>query len=438
MNNIHEFVLENGLKIFVKPDRRAPVVTCQVWYQVGSSYEADGITGISHFLEHMMFRGSKHVHMNKVIDQLPLYGGIQNAFTSHDYTAYYATLPVDKLSYYARFEADRMQHLMLSTTHFQQEKEIVMEERRMMIDNNPYSRANESFTALAYLTSPYRHPVIGWMRDIELLSVQHLRAWYQRWYSPNNALIVIVGDVEPTATYKMIKRLFGAIPAKKILPPIEKPILLPQGGREMRIALPAKLPWLCIGYPTPVWRTAANANDVFALMVLTELLAGGGHSRLKEQLVVKEELALDIGYRYSPFERLDTLFILKATPNKISHLNKTQQAIFNAIERIKSDKISADELQRVKSRIIAGRIYHEDSIEYQANEIGCFVAVGLKTQDIYQAVDHVQAVTTRDIQRVAAHYLDKNAAIITRLYPLAIPKDTVVSTMVDQNDDKIS
>lgn len=438
MNSIHEFVLDNGLKIFVKADHRAPVVTCQIWYKIGSSYECDGITGISHFLEHMMFRGSKNTTMNKVIDQLPLYGGMQNAFTSHDYTVYYATLPVDRLSYYARFEADRMQHLMLSTMHFQQEKEIVMEERRMMIDNNPYSRAQESFTALAYLTSPYRHPIIGWMRDIEQLTVQHLRAWYHRWYCPNNALVVIVGDVKPAATYQLIKRLFSAIPPKKLLLPNEKTIALPQGGREMRIALPAKLPWLSIGYPVPVWRTATQVKDVFALMVLTELLAGGTHSLLKEKLVVKDEIALDVGYRYSPFERLQTIFTIRATPHKVTYLNKTQQTIFTMIDRLKNAKVSPDELQRVKSRIIAGRIYHEDSIEYQANEIGCFEAVGLTTRDIYLALEHIHAITTNDIQQVAARYLAKNAAIITRLYPLAIQTKEAATSLPESDDDKIS
>ena len=244
---VHEFTLDNGLKILVREDHRAPVVISQVWYKVGSSYEPSNLTGISHLLEHMMFKGTPTVPGGEFSRLIAANGGDENAFTSRDYTAYFQTLEKERLELSFRLEADRMRHLLLKPEDVSKEAQVVTEERRLRTEDQPESLTSERFNAAAYLTSPYRHPIIGWMQDIQALSLDDLKHWYQQWYAPNNAVLVVVGDVDPTQVRDLAQKHFGPLPPSELTPPKpagEQPQL---GERRIVVNTPAEVPSSLLG-----------------------------------------------------------------------------------------------------------------------------------------------------------------------------------------------
>ncbi|MGB6976911.1 MAG: pitrilysin family protein, partial [Gammaproteobacteria bacterium] len=265
---VHEYQLKNGLKLLVKEDHRAPVAVSQVWYKVGSSYEPRGITGISHALEHMMFRGSEHYGPGEFSRIIADIGGEQNASTSYDYTNYYELLSADKLPIAFQLEADRMRHLLLREQDFKNEIQVVMEERRMRTDDNPQALTFERFMAAAHVANPYHHPTVGWMSDLQNMRVEDLRAWYQKWYAPNNAIVIVVGDVEPEKIHQLAEKYFGELKPVQLPPLKPSPEINTPGKRVITVAAPAKLPWLVMGYNTPVLKTNQHPSDIYALLVL--------------------------------------------------------------------------------------------------------------------------------------------------------------------------
>jgi len=290
-----EAVLDNGLRIIVYQDSRAPVVVSQMWYRVGSSYEAPGQTGISHALEHMMFKGSRKLapgESSKILREL---GAEENAFTGEDYTAYYQVLARDRLEVALEMEADRMATLALPPEEFAKEIEVIKEERRLRTDDNPSSLAYERFKALAFPASGYRTPVIGWMDDIEHLNVEDLRRWYQSWYAPNNATLVVAGFVSLDEILPLAKRYFGHIPRKE-LPSIKQPKELAEPGeRQATLYLRTELPSLLMGFNVPSLATAENykaKEEVQALRIIAALLDGGGSARLASELERGQELVM--------------------------------------------------------------------------------------------------------------------------------------------------
>ncbi|MCP4041438.1 MAG: insulinase family protein, partial [Gammaproteobacteria bacterium] len=282
---VHEFTLDNGLKVIIKEDHRAPVVVSQIWYKVGSSYEHSGITGISHMLEHMMFKGTGKYEPGEFSRIVAAEGGSENAFTSRDYTAYYQQLAKDRLEVSFRLEADRMTGLILEQEEMLKERDVVAEERRLRTEDKPRSRAYEQFISTAYQTSPYHHPVIGWMADINGYTLEDLQSWYSRWYQPNNAVLVVAGDVEPVAVLKLANRYFGALPSNPIQQPKPRPEVEQLGQRRITVKVPAKLPYLVMGYKTPNLSTAAEAWEPYALAVLAAVLDGDDSARLSRHLI---------------------------------------------------------------------------------------------------------------------------------------------------------
>jgi zinc protease len=417
---VSEYQLSNGLKLIVKEDHRSPVVVSQVWYKVGSSYESQGITGISHFLEHMMFRGTKKCGPGVLKKMIVEQGGYLNAGTNSDYTVYYEVLSADKLQVAFELEADRMQGLLLNKAAFDKEKQVVMEERFMRTHDNPLAQTYERFAATAYISSPYHHPVIGWMHDIRHLTVEDLRNWYARWYAPNNAIVVVVGDVQPENVYRLAKKCFGAC-AKKTLPTLKESVeQKPLGERAVIVKVPAKLPWLIMGYNVPTLRTAEETWEAYALELVAAVLDNGLSARLSKELIRKQSIATSVSANYPLYQRLDGLFVLEGIPEQKHTVDELKKAFFQQIEHLQTTLVTQKELDRIKTQAIAVRTYVKDSVEYQAQEIGSLEASGLSWKEADQYVQHITAITPEQIREVARKYLVSDRLTVGILKPLSL------------------
>jgi zinc protease len=419
-HKVHEYHLDNGLRILVKEDHRAPVVVSEVWYKIGSSYEPLGITGISHMLEHMMFKGTKLFGPGQLSAIVSKNGGQQNAFTAEDYTGYYQVFEKSKLSVSFELEADRMHNLIFSEEEFAKEHQVVMEERRLRTDDDPQSLTYERFMAAAHTASPYHHPVIGWMSDINQLTLADLKSWYDTWYAPNNATLVVVGDVMPDEVFELAKRYFGPVSAKTVTPMKHTPEIVPMGKREIIVKTPAKLPWIIMGYNVPTATTAKDAWEVYTLDVITGILDGGRSARFEKELVRDQQIASSIGTSYSPFDRLDCLLTVSAVPAAKHSTEDVKQAVLKQIDLLKNNLVTPSELARVKAQVVAQKVYKKDSISDQAYEIGSLESVGLSWRLGEDYVKNIQAVTPAQIQKVAKKYLIQDRLTIAILEPLPL------------------
>ncbi|MBK1642673.1 peptidase M16 [Chromatium okenii] len=416
-----EYTLANGLKILVKPDHRAPILTSQLWYHIGSSYEHEGITGISHALEHMMFQGTTRFAPNEFSHIIAQHGGEENAFTGNDYTAYYENLANDRLEIAFELEAERMRQLTLGQTEFAKEMEVIKEERRMRTDDDPQALVYERFAAVAYDVSPYRHPVIGWANDLEQLQAHELREWYRQWYAPNNATLVVAGDIAPEQVLALATTHFGPLKAEVLTPP--KLPLEPEqrGEKRLLVKAPAKEPYVLMGYKTPVLRTAAAAWEPYALEMLASVLDGGSSARFARELVRGQQLAASVGASYDAFERLPGMLLFDAVPANGHSVAEVEQAVRAQIARLHTELVSDAELARVRTQVIAAEIYKQDALFAQALQLGRLVAVGLDWRLGEQYVAQLAAVTPAQIQAVAQKYLipDRLTVAVLEPQPLA-------------------
>ena len=414
---VSEFTLKNGLKIIVKEDHRAPVVISEVWYKVGASYEPDGISGISHAVEHMMFRGTKKYGPGVLKKIIADQGGDINAFTNYDYTGYYEVLAADKLPIAFKLEADRMHGLLLNKNLFSKELQVILEELRMRVLDNPQARTYERFAAVAHIANPYHRPVIGWPSDVEHLTAKDLRKWYHTWYAPNNAILVVVGDVKPQQVYKLAKRYFAKV-RKKPIPKLKpQPELPPLGERTVTVKVPAKLPWLIMGYNVPTLKTVPEKWEAYALEVAASILAEGDSSRLSRDLIRGSQIAVEADAGYPLYSRLDDVFLLEGTPAPKHNIKELQAAFLSQVHELQTTLVGKEELDRIKAQVIADKIYAKDSIENQAQEIGSLETVGLSWRDAEQYVARVEAVTPEQIQIVAKKYLIPERLTIGILQP---------------------
>ena len=421
---VQEKILANGLKILVKEDHRSPVAVTQVWYKVGSSYEHDGITGISHMLEHMMFKGTDRHPAGEFSRIIAENGGQENAFTGRDYTAYFQTLEKSRLPVSFELEADRMRNLHLQEKEFSKERKVVLEERRMRIDDKPRAKMQEHFMAMAYLTSPYRHGVIGWQSDIENFTLQDLKDWYQRWYAPNNATLVVVGDVSPEQVFSLAEKYFGPLQPSKIEPLKPRPEVGQLGTRRMTVKLPAKLPYILMGYKVPALHTAPEPWEAYALEVLAGVLDGGKGARLPSRLVRGRQIAVSAGAGYDLSSRLTELFMLDASPVESKTLEDMEAALLGEISQLQKELISVDELERIKAQVLANAIYERDSMFYQAMQLGMLEAVGVGWQKVDEYVDNINRVTPEQVREVAKKYLLKDQLSVVYLEPQPIANNT--------------
>ena len=414
---VHEYALDNGMKVLVQTDRRAPVVVSQVWYRVGAVDEHRGLTGISHLLEHMMFQGTDDYAPGEMSDIIARHGGSENAFTSYDYTAYYQKIASEHLGLMLRLEADRMTDLRLQSEQFEPERRVVQEERSQRVDDQPRSLTWERLRAAAFPASARRQPIIGWGADIESLSLEQTQSWYERWYAPDNATLVVVGDVDPERVRKLAQRHFGDKQPAGQTGGLPDPAISPRGETRLKVHAPAKLPYLAMGWRVPSLATADDAADIYALDVLNGILDGGRSSRIQRRIVREQGLAASAGASFSMVARTDTLFRVSATPAQGTEIAQLEQALRAEVERLKSGDIERAELERVKTNVRASDIFQRDSMFYQAMRIGMLETVGLGHEAHQAYLEGVERVTAEDVRRVARRYLTDRRLTLARLVP---------------------
>lgn len=416
--SIQEFKLDNGLKLIVQEDHRSPVVVSQVWYRAGSLDEVNGKTGVAHVLEHMMFKGTKQVPSGQFSRLIAAAGGKENAFTSTDYTCYFQQLEKSNLPLSFKLEADRMVNLQLTEEDFAKEIKVVMEERRWRTDDKPQSQVNEAFQGVVYRAHPYARPVIGFMNDLENMTVEDAREWYRNWYAPNNATLVVVGDVNAQEVYALAKKHFGHLKPKVL--PARKPQVEPAqiGERRVVVKAPAKLPYLLMGYHVPALANPENDWEPYALEVLAGVLSGNPAARLNQKLVRETQLAIDASAGYDLLARgRQSLFALDGTPSEGKTVVELEAALLQQIENIKDSGVTVEELDRVKAGVIAADVYKRDSMFYQGMQLGTIETIGFSWKILQDYPARLRAVTQEQVQAVAKKYLRKDNLTIATLDP---------------------
>jgi zinc protease len=419
--NTHEFKLGNGMRIIVQEDHRSPVVVSQVWYRAGSIDEVNGKTGVAHVLEHMMFKGTKTIKPGQFSRIIAAAGGRENAFTGRDYTAYFQQLEKSQLPLSIKMEADRMNNLVLTEEEFSKEIKVVMEERRWRTEDQAQSQVYEQFNATVYRAHPYGRPIVGWMNDLENMVAADAKEWYDTWYAPNNALLVVVGDVDPQEVYKLAQKHFGPLKARSL--PQRKPQVEPEqkGERRIMVKAQAELPYLLMGFRAPALNDAEQDWEPYALELLAGVLDGNASARLNQDLVRETQIAVSVGASYSMVSRgRQSLFLLEGTPSQGRTVSELEAALLQQVEKIKTAGVTEEELQRVKAQVIASEVYKRDSMFYQGMQIGQLETMGYswKILNDYQA--RLKAITPQQVQEVAKKYLLKDTLTVATLDPQPI------------------
>jgi zinc protease len=418
--NPHEYTLANGLRLVVKEDHRSPVVVSQIWYRAGSIDELNGATGVAHVLEHMMFKGTKKVPGGEFSKRIAAAGGRENAFTGRDYTAYFQQLHKSQLPLAMELESDRMHNLILTKEEFAKEIRVVMEERRLRTDDQPHALVHEKMMAVAYQSHPYQRPIIGWMNDLENMSVRDAKEWYDRWYAPNNAVLVVVGDVNPKEVFALAQKYYGEIKPRPLAPlALRKPQIEPAqaGIKRVVVKAPAKLPYLTMGYHAPVLRDAGTDWEPYALEMLVGVLDGNESARLNKELVRERRIANSAGAGYDSTARGPGMFYLYGTPSEGKTSAELEVALRGEMEKLVLDGITEAELARVKAQVVASHVFRLDSMFYQAMEIGQLESIGLSYRDLDTMVKKLQAVTAEQVREVAKKYVQDDSLTVAVLDP---------------------
>lgn len=412
-----ETVLPNGLKVLLLENHKAPLVTFQVWYRVGSRNEEWGKTGLSHVLEHMMFKGTEKVGPEQFSRIIQENGGDFNAFTSYDYTAYFENLASDRVQVAIDLEADRMQSLVLREEDFRTERMVVMEERRLRTEDNPQAFLIEQLMATAFQIHPYRWPIIGWMEDLARLTLEDLKDYYRTYYNPINAFLVVTGDFKKEELLPHIERAFGSIP-RGAVPDQEKRKEPAQiGERRVLVKKEAQLPYLVMGYHVPTIRT----SESYALEIIAAILSRGRSSRLYQSLVQEKRLVLRADADHSLLSRDPGLFYVAAEPLPGKEVAEVEKALEQEIERLQNELVGEEELEKAKNQLEAAFIYGQDSLFLQAILLAQYeITAGWKTIDDY--IPSVRKVTSEDVKRIATRYLTQDNRTVAILVPLAPQK----------------
>ena len=426
---VTQFTLPNGFTVIVKPDRRAPTAVHMLWVRVGAMDEVDGTSGVAHALEHMMFKGTANLAPGEFSRRVAALGGRENAFTSRDYTGYYQQIPSQRLEEVMKLEADRFQGNQWSDVEFAREIEVVKEERRMRTDDSPRATLYESLSAAAFVASPYRRPIVGWMNDLDAMTADDVRTFYRRWYVPANAAVVIAGDVDVAQVRQLAEKYYGSIPAGAV--PARKPRIEPSqmGERRLDVKAPADQAYVSLAFKVPGLAASGLAagsalpsdDDALALTVLAQVLDGYPGARLDRALTQGDARVADsAGASNGLWGRGPQLFVLDGVPVKGKTAEQVEAALRAQILRIARDGISDVELNRVKVQWVAGEVYKLDSVFNQARSVGNYWALGLPLDAGERLVERLRTVTADQVKAVAAKYFGDDQLTVATLRPQAL------------------
>ena len=419
--NPETFTLDNGLQVVVVPNHRAPVVVHMIWYRVGAADEPASLSGVAHFLEHLMFKGTPKYPEGQFSEIIARNGGTENAFTGSDYTGYYQKVAKDRLALVMELEADRMVNLVLAEDEVASERDVVLEERRTRVDNEPAAQLAEELNAVQFLVHPYGTPVIGWESEIRALDREDALTWYHRFYAPNNAIVVVSGDATAAEVKPLAEEFYGAIPARA-LPPRARPQEPPRrtdSRVEMRDDRVRQPTWRR-SFLAPS-RTAGATEHAYPLEILSEILGGGPTSRLYRSLVVEQKIAVAAGAHYNQTSFDPSTFTVYAAPAPGVDVTRVEDAINAELEALLAKGVTDEEVSRVKKRLLADAIYARDNLFVAARVFGAALTVGLSVEDVESWPDSVRAVTAEQIQDAAMAVLDSTSSVVGVLLPVANP-----------------
>jgi zinc protease len=413
-----DFLLDNGMEVVVIPDHRAPIVTHMVWYKIGSADEPAGKSGIAHFFEHLMFKGTTNHKAGEFGAKVAEIGGRENAFTSYDYTAYFQTVPPDALETMMTYESDRMRNLVLTDAVIGPERDVILEERRSRVEGSPDALLDEEVQATLFQNHPYRIPVIGWMHEMEELNRTEAVDFYNRYYAPNNAILVVAGDVDPVAVRAMAEKTYGKVARGPELPPRIRPQEPEQNTRrtvtltDRRVSVPGfSKAWVVPSYHSD------QPGEAEALDLLSEILGGGTRSRLYQELIVKTGIASGAGAHYEGTMLDNTSFTVYGAPRGQADLEAVEKAVDAEILRIIKDGVTDEELEKAKNRFVRSMIFARDRQSSMANIYGSTLATGGTVQEVQEWPDKIKEVTAAQVQAVAAKYLDPDISVTGYLLP---------------------
>jgi zinc protease len=422
-----EFVLSNGMKVLLVEVPKAPVATVQVWYKVGSRNEVMGRAGLSHMLEHMMFKGTAKYPKGSFSRLIRKSGGVDNAFTSQDFTAYFENLASDRVELALDLEADRMQGLILDANELQTEREVVKEERRLRAEDDPQGYLVEALFAQAFMSHPYHWPVIGWFADLDAMSLEDLQRHYDTFYSPNNATLVIVGDIKADMLMPTITQLFEPIPKGPTPKPLS--VIEPEqkGERRFVVKREAQMPFVMFGYRVPNY----SSDDAYALNILETILSTGKSSRLYQGLVYDQKVALAVGAEYSLLQADPGLFYFFALVAPGQKVEAVEEGLQKEIKRLQTEPPTEQELQRAKNQVEAAHIFEQDSNFRHAMLLGQAETIGAGWQQVNKFLERTRAVTAKEVQRVARQYLVDDVRTVGILIPLP-PRSQAAALSLNQ------
>ncbi len=416
-----QFTLANGMTVIVKPDRRAPTAVHMLWVRVGSMDEVDGTTGVAHVLEHMMFKGTPDLKTGEFSRRVAALGGRENAFTARDYTGYFQQIPSNRLEDVMKLEADRFARNQWADDEFVKEIEVVKEERRLRTEDNPRGLMYETLNATAFLASPYRRPIVGWMSDLDAMKPADAREFWQRWYVPANAAVVVAGDVDPAQVRRLAERIYGAIPARAV--PARKPRDEPQqqGVRRIDFKAPAEQAYVTLSFKVPrltsLEPTPEN-DDALALTVLAAVLDGYSGARLDRALTQGTDRLADSAGAYNGLMgRGPQLFSLDGVPAPGKTAEQVAAALREQVARIASEGVREAELNRVKTQWVASEVYKLDSVMNQARELGSYWSMGLPLDTGERLIARLRQITAAQVQAVAAKYFGDDQLTVATLRP---------------------
>ncbi|EJM70555.1 putative Zn-dependent peptidase [Pseudomonas sp. GM49] len=414
-----EFSLDNGLKVVVREDHRSPIVTAQLWIKVGSSYEPPGQSGLSHALEHMVYKGSSKACAGEFAAILEKLGASENALTGTDYTTFYQTLPSSRTGVAFEILADLMSTAELDAQDFALELKVIQEERRMRVDDEIAASAHERLNSIAYPASGNRTPTFGWMHDLQRMNAVQLQQWYQAWYSPDNATLVVVGDVAPERIKALAQQYFGHL-QRRVTPVALAPLELASAGeRSLTLHEPVASPRLIMSFNAPSLATALDRRTAHALRLLNMLLAGSSSARIKQQLQLGEAIFTEAHSEYDAFNRGDSLLTIttQLNPDKLNDPDEALARLWQVIESLKSKAPEPAELERAKNLLIANTVYAQDDLERQAYNLGLLETIDLDWRLVDQDTDELNKVTPLDIQQVAKTYLTRERLSTAKILP---------------------